>query len=177
MCICGYYSWLYDNNSSNGWSFLIIFSSLLLRLLNFIKVHFFEKRKWKRCWFLEKSHSQGHDVVVEFIINVDFCNTQMKPSQIQNYHCFFSSLPSYTTCCWHCTMQSGQQFASMLERNKNTKHKNTQTTTTWDFLVCLLICYSCLLNFVTFKLVQKSIEIVRVMHGTINFSPYPNLCC
>lgn len=72
MCIYGYYSCLYDNNSSNGWSFLIIFSSLLLLLLNFIKVHFFEGRKWKRCWFLEKNHSQGHDVVVEFIINVDF---------------------------------------------------------------------------------------------------------
>lgn len=65
----------------------------------------------------------------------------------------------------------------MLERNKNTKHKNTQATTTWDFFVCLLICYSSLLNFVTFKLVQKSIEIMRIMHGTINFSPYPNLCC
>jgi hypothetical protein len=41
-----------------------------------------------------------------------FCNAQMKPSQIQNNPHYFFSFLSYTTCCWHCTMQSCQQFAS-----------------------------------------------------------------
>jgi hypothetical protein len=54
-----------------------------------------------------------------------FCNTQIKPSQIQNNHHFFSSFLSYTTCCWHCTMQSYQQFVPKCLRKTKTPNIKT----------------------------------------------------
>jgi hypothetical protein len=43
---------------------------------------------------LGEKYSQGHDVDIKLSLVWMFCNTQMKPSQIQNNHHFFLlSLP------------------------------------------------------------------------------------
>ncbi len=136
-----------------------------LLLFSFVKAHFFEGRKWKKCWLLEKNHSQGHDFDAKFIISMDFLQHTNETIINSEQSPFIFSFLSYTTCCWHCTMQSGQQCL------KETKIPNikTQATTTWSFIVCFLISCSSLLSFVTFKLVQKLIEIMRIVHGTIDF--------